>query len=256
MRPNTTINRRLAAGLCPSCGEKPEEGKRQCRRCLDDQKERAKRYLLTHKHTRQVRIEKGLCQCGQPPEIGFKQCAQCREKSKLKQRRISHRNRSKGLCRCGANPVHGRISCQACNASSKIKSEKRKQRGVCKTCASPSLPGLTYCEVHQRRMRERMKKQSAEYRSLVFDHYGRKCECCGETIIEFLTIDHVDGGGTKHRKTLGGKSGTWFYRWLVKQGFPKGYRTLCYNCNCGRHHRGDGVCPHERMRREITAGNA
>jgi len=34
----------------------------------------------------------------------------------------------------------------------------------------------------------------------VIEHYGGKCECCGEEHMEFLSIDHVKGGGTKERR--------------------------------------------------------
>lgn len=34
------------------------------------------------------------------------------------------------------------------------------------------------------------------------------------------------------------------YRWLKKQGFPKGdFRVMCFNCNLGRQRNG-GECPH------------
>lgn len=76
----------------------------------------------------------------------------------------------------------------------------------------------------------------------IFDHYGRTCECCGEGRWEFLTIDHINGGGTKHRKVLGG--GTSFFKWLRDNNYPPEYRILCINCNfsMGRF----GYCPHER----------
>jgi hypothetical protein len=81
-----------------------------------------------------------------------------------------------------------------------------------------------------------------KYKNLVFDHYGHKCSCpeCGEAHFEFLTIDHIDGGGRKHRKDL--KIGN-LYRWLVKNNFPLGFRTLCMNCNfsIGLY----GYCPHQ-----------
>ena len=44
-----------------------------------------------------------------------------------------------------------------------------------------------------------------------------------------LTIDHIQGGGTRARNT------TWrhknIYRQLYKDDYPSGYRTLCMNCN-------------------------
>ena len=79
--------------------------------------------------------------------------------------------------------------------------------------------------------------------------YGGTCKCCGETIQEFLSIDHVDGGGNAHRRELFGDdrkgSGYHFYAWLKKQGFPQGgFQLLCRNCNAAKSEY--GVCPHQR----------
>lgn len=80
-------------------------------------------------------------------------------------------------------------------------------------------------------------------RSQVLAKLGGKCACCGETRDEFLTVDHIHGGGNKHRTNSDG----YFYRVLLRTGLPESeYRVLCYNCNCARGHR--GYCPHERER--------
>lgn len=77
----------------------------------------------------------------------------------------------------------------------------------------------------------------------VFAHYGEICACCKESQFEFLSIDHIDGGGCQHRKDLGNAGrGTQFYRWLIRNNYPEGYRTLCYNCNCA--YGFFGYCPH------------
>lgn len=67
------------------------------------------------------------------------------------------------------------------------------------------------------------------------------CSCCGETIIAFLALDHVNGGGRKHRQETGGGG---FYSWLRRNNYPSGFRVLCHNCNQGRQISG-GRCPHE-----------
>jgi len=84
------------------------------------------------------------------------------------------------------------------------------------------------------------KKYRDKNRELVFDHYGRQCACCGEKELKFLSIDHIDGNGTRHRKEIHGKINAW----LVKNNFPKGFQTLCFNCNWGRY-RNNGICPHK-----------
>jgi hypothetical protein len=98
--------------------------------------------------------------------------------------------------------------------------------------------------------KEKVSKEHKKYRERIrlecLVHYGGdppKCACCGETLIEFLTIDHINGGGVKHRKEAG-ITGTFFYIWLKKQGYPEGFRVLCYNCNCSIGHY--GYCPHEK----------
>lgn len=70
------------------------------------------------------------------------------------------------------------------------------------------------------------------------------CVCCGETVIQFLGLDHINGGGRQHRRTVG--NGYAYYRWLKKHEWPDGFQTMCHNCNqakgqCGR-------CPHEDAR--------
>jgi hypothetical protein len=54
-----------------------------------------------------------------------------------------------------------------------------------------------------------------------------------------LAIDHIKGGGSKHRKEV-----RHLYSWLRREGFPSGFRILCHNCNLARGVY--GYCPHER----------
>jgi hypothetical protein len=71
-------------------------------------------------------------------------------------------------------------------------------------------------------------------------HYGGKCECCGETIYEFLAIDHINGGGNKHRAEQSRPS---IVNWLSVNKFPEGFRILCHNCNSAIGYY--GYCPHQ-----------
>jgi len=88
--------------------------------------------------------------------------------------------------------------------------------------------------------REYHKKYREKAKRLVFEHYGNKCACCGESNIKFLSIDHINGGGTKHKKQTYSKNALW----IVKNNFPKGFQILCFNCNWGKYNNG-GVCPHK-----------
>lgn len=88
-----------------------------------------------------------------------------------------------------------------------------------------------------------IERRRADRRAAI-EFYGGKCACCGETQYEFLSIDHVDGGGAKHRKEVGTNIGLW----LKRNGYPVGFRVLCHNCNqaIGFY----GFCPHAEKRRE------
>lgn len=66
-----------------------------------------------------------------------------------------------------------------------------------------------------------------------------RCECCGENTYEFLSIDHINGEGNRHRQEIGRGS---LYPWLKRQGYPSGFRVLCHNCNQAIGHY--GYCPH------------
>lgn len=97
------------------------------------------------------------------------------------------------------------------------------------------------------------KKRRNRIKEAIIEHYGGKCECCGETEKMFLSVDHINGGGNKHRREIGCVGGAEFYEWIVKQNYPKGFQILCFNCNKGKYLNG-GICPHqEKKYARITA---
>ncbi len=93
---------------------------------------------------------------------------------------------------------------------------------------------------------ENQRKRNLQNKILVMEKYGNKCSCCGEHNLGFLTIEHINGSGRKHRKEIGCSSSGSFYRWLLKHDCPKdNFTILCYNCNCGK---GVGdICPHHKI---------
>jgi hypothetical protein len=103
--------------------------------------------------------------------------------------------------------------------------------------------GLTPNPSAQRRYRDKLRAEAMKA-------YGGKCKCCGESVDEFLTIDHVNGGGTKHRKAMK-RGGGVFFLWLKQNGYPKDFRILCWNCNWSTH-RGNGICYHKRLKDRLA----
>jgi hypothetical protein len=62
-----------------------------------------------------------------------------------------------------------------------------------------------------------------------------RCMCpgCTVTFIGFLSLDHVNGGGSAHRLTEGlGTGSSRLWAWVRDNGYPVGmYQVLCHNCN-------------------------
>jgi hypothetical protein len=97
-------------------------------------------------------------------------------------------------------------------------------------------------EVHQER--ERAARQAR--RKIVISHYSEGqniCSCCGENEFRFLSIDHMNNDGNRHKRELGTRSSSHLCWWLIKNEFPIGFQVLCYNCNIAK-----GIykeCPHK-----------
>ena len=142
------------------------------------------------------------------------------------------------------DPRGGR-QCRTC------KRERREAHKNCKRCeVRPPTEDSTVCQECKDRWRDYGRKYAKsdkgrassqrvrdKLRKDIFDHYGTKCACCGESESCFLTLDHTKGGGSKERK-----AGNVWAR-LRREGYPSGYRTLCWNCNWAYHKL--GVCPHQ-----------
>lgn len=77
---------------------------------------------------------------------------------------------------------------------------------------------------------ESQKKLCREYKKIVYEHYGMKCECCKESTKEFLSLEHKSGGGRIERKKFGRR----IYKHIIRLGFPKYIGLLCYNCNVSK----------------------
>ena len=131
--------------------------------------------------------------------------------------------------------------------------KRHKELGLCINCPKPVIEGSKlFCSYH--RVKDRISSRAAEKKLAIklkeelLKHYGNKCNCCGETIIQFLTLEHVEGNGNIHRKKLFkyNVGGVHMYRWLKKNNFPPGYSVLCMNCNWAK--RISKICPHELRR--------
>lgn len=130
-----------------------------------------------------------------------------------------------------AEIVDGKQVCSKCRENKTLsefaqRAHHNSLHAVCKSCTAT-----------------RAREKTSEIKREIFDHYGWKCKCCGESIPEFLVIDHIHNDGYKDRHPGGDRiTGVNLFNLVKKQGFPKKYQTLCHNCNFGK--KVYKVCPH------------
>lgn len=117
--------------------------------------------------------------------------------------------------------------CYSCESFDNLISINKGAGRICRICHNKT----------QKRYRDKKRKQ-------IFDHYGWSCVCCGESVVDFLTVDHVGGVVGEDRWSSGIRITGWMlYSRIIKAGYPDTYQTLCMNCNWGQRSN-NGHCPH------------
>lgn len=123
-----------------------------------------------------------------------------------------------------------------CNSYNKIHYLKHKDRFADRQRKYYQKNPIKFSEI--RRINNLRKKKKA------IEHYSRGkmcCNCCGEKNLAFLTLDHINGDGSKHRKLIG--THTKLSSWTIRNNFPSGFQVLCFNCNIGKSNK--SICPHK-----------
>ena len=162
-----------------------------------------------------------------------------------------------------------RVQAQTYNRKPEVLEHRKKYRQKLEVKAKRKITMKAYLTP---KVRTRIKKEKREYskKPTVKKHVSKKhmelkkevltpiskkitnsnvlkCNCpgCKEKMIEFLSIDHIDG-----REKMGhvGWSTETLYYWIRRQLkqdiIPDGLQVLCHNCNWakGRY----GKCPHQK----------
>lgn len=231
----------LSLNLCLTCRQPKGTNKVSCDACMEKRRDR-------FKATRDRRLVEGLCTCGKALETGKKACRLCLDKIVRSAKKARAKFIKQGRCgNCGGEVKKG-VTCVTCNERATRSTMRRYRWNIlnkkCAFCGGELSDKNFRCNSCNRRHVTRTFLRWHRRRRLVLSAYGGKCRCCGTTQNEFLEIDHIDGGGTKHR-TLNGKSH--FYGWIIRNGYPDILQLLCANCNRGKWK--FGVCPHHR---EVT----
>jgi hypothetical protein len=145
--------------------------------------------------------------------------------------------------------------CKRCGATefNLINSSRHGYLRKCRACAIKSQRATYARNSQSGQFRDRKNARTrADLRALkieVVAAYGGKCACCGESEIDFLSIDHTLNNGKEHRDLVGAG----VYRDLRRRGFPQdGFACLCMNCNFARAR--FGTCPHVRARAAADLG--
>ena len=106
-------------------------------------------------------------------------------------------------------------------------------------------------ELVNKRTRVSAKKTRLNLKIKVFSEYSKKslssnvpcCTCCRESILKFLTLDHIEGRKKMgHSRSLGGYK---LQLWARENNYPDTLQVLCYNCNLAKSL--FGKCPHQKL---------
>lgn len=141
---------------------------------------------------------------------------------------------------CGVGDTETRV-CTKCGIEKPLSEFHRDaykrggRRSQCKECRRELV--RQFYRRNKDHLCEGKRQYNRRLKTAAFEAYGG-CICadpnCDEGRIEILTIDHIGGGGNKHRRGIGVGSGVPFYRWLRDHNYPPGFQVLCFNHNLAR----------------------
>ena len=103
-----------------------------------------------------------------------------------------------------------------------------------------------YYSRHKLKWGNKIREWRRNRKLTVLSHYSSsppECACCGETEIDFLSLDHINNDGSKHRRETGTRGG--IYSWVIKNNFPPLFQVLCMNCNFSKAHNKEHICAHK-----------
>jgi hypothetical protein len=222
---------RIAKGLCGKCGAANNNGSSLCDSCKEKERKRA-----TVKRAKNAAAGKCI-NCGSPVSTRSKtKCDNCLDGALRSVKSSRQKRKAVGKCQsCGQrDAMPGKTVCKPC--SQRMTDFRMKQyaefkaAGLCPGCGREPVPGYKQCQ----KCRDKDTADKARYKQAAIDGYGGPiCVGCGCKDYEILEIDHIGGGGCKHRREIG--MGNNIYRWLAVNNFPPGFRVLCPTCNKKAH---------------------
>lgn len=247
-RQKTIRNQLKIAGFCISCRKPTNNDFTMCNDCLEKNKNNVKKYVELCK-------EKFLCIrcCTKPVAGGYYHCNKCLNSLHEKNLKLKKLVMSKygNICQCCSEDELFFLSIDHINGGGRQHRDKignhlynwlRRNnfppgfQVLCLNCNLGRYNNKGICP-HKGLINPTLSRFYDNKRK-VLKVYGEICNCCKESEIKFLSIDHIFGGGKKHRSEINMP----LYRWLICEEYPDGYQTLCINCNMAKYL--NGKCPH------------
>jgi hypothetical protein len=228
----------LQFNLCFRCLQPKGQNKWKCNQCLEKDNAQDRKRRID-------RATVGLCDCGRSALSEMRVCAICREEDRLCQENRRKKHRLIGKClTCGDDPQQGKATCTNCHQRATLATIRRYRANIkaqrCAFCGGELNHSTFRCNNCHEQHIVRGRIYWSKKRLQVIEHYGGGCQCCGAIIQEFLDVDHINGDGAKHRRSVN----MHFYDWIIRNNFPSDLQLLCANCNRGKEK--FGICPHIR----------
>jgi len=143
------------------------------------------------------------------------------------------------------NPEKAKESCRRWRERNLEKSKQICKKYYLENREKRIKESKNYHENHKEELKIWRKEKQQKKKLMVLSHYSPSgiplCTCCGESHLEFLCLDHINGGGEDHRRQIGHGD---LYFWILKNHFPTGFQVLCHNCNFAKS--AFGYCPHQK----------
>ena len=152
---------------------------------------------------------------------------------------------NQGICRdCGRQRDREGVLCTHCRDTRADYSRRRKairaDNKICMACGSPLGEGANkkHCQscIDKTVQASRLRRQRNKIE--IINYLGGCCIVCGEDDIRVLTVDHTNGDGAEHRRSLlsrrkGSVQTYAAVSKLIREKKPIGWelQILCFNCH-------------------------